>query len=136
VRPVILPAQPNPGHPLVNEASVLPGANMIGMINSARKDEVVERPSSTFEPSEDTFAGRFKELELNGATGLLLYNDRSRANPATAGKLADLNFNDIAPTNLTVDREIEQCTVAQPALSIQPEPDSPDLLRLQCTFAA
>jgi hypothetical protein len=109
---------------------------MIGMINSARKDEVVERTSSAFEPSEDAAAGRLKELELNGATGLLLNNDCSRANPATTDNLSDLDFNDVAPAKLTVDREIEQRMVAQSALSIQPEPDSPDLLRLQRTFAA
>ncbi len=134
VGPVVLPAQPNPGHPLINEASVLPGADMIDMINPARKDEVDERTSSAFEPSEDAGAGRLKELELNGATGLLLNNDRSRANPAATDKLADLYFNDITSTQLTVDREIEHCTVAQPAFSIQPEPDSPDLLRLKGTF--
>ena len=50
---------------------------MIGMINSARKDEVIERASSAFEPSEDAAAGRLKQLELNRPTGLLLNNDRS-----------------------------------------------------------
>jgi hypothetical protein len=34
---------------------------MIGVINSAWKDEVVKRTSSAFEPSQDTGAGRFKE---------------------------------------------------------------------------
>jgi hypothetical protein len=64
MRPVVLLAQPNPGHPLVNKASILPGADVMGTINPARKDKVVERASSTFEPSEDAAAGRFKELEL------------------------------------------------------------------------
>jgi hypothetical protein len=41
---------------------------MIGMINPARKDEVVERTSSAFEPSEDTAAGMFKELERSLAS--------------------------------------------------------------------
>jgi hypothetical protein len=109
---------------------------MVGMINSARKNEVVEHNSSAFKPSEYTAAGRFTELELNGATGLLLNNDRSRANPAAADKLADLDFDDVAPSKLTVDREIEHRVVTQPALSIQPEPDSPNLLRFQRTFAA
>jgi hypothetical protein len=58
MRPVILPAQPNASLPLVNEASILPGADVIGMINTARKDEVVERAASAFEPSEDAAAGQ------------------------------------------------------------------------------
>jgi hypothetical protein len=47
------------------------------MINPARKDEVVERAASAFEPGEDAVAGRLKELELNGPAGLLLNDDRS-----------------------------------------------------------
>ena len=58
MRPVVLPAQPDPGDPLINEAEHMPYADMIGMINSARKDEVVEHTSSAFEPCEDTPAGR------------------------------------------------------------------------------
>jgi len=136
MRPKVLPAQPNLGHPLVNEASILPGADVIGMINPTGKDEVIERASSAFDPSEDAAAGVFKKFELNGPAGLLLNNDRSRANPAATDKLADLDFNDVAPAKLTVDREIEHRTVAQSVLSIQPEPDSPDLLRLQRAFGA
>jgi hypothetical protein len=45
-------------------------------------------------------------------------------------EIADLNFNDVASPELTVDREIEHRAVAKPPLSIQPEPDSPNLLRL------
>jgi hypothetical protein len=77
MRPVVFPAQPEHRYPLVNEPSILPGADVIGMINPARKDEVVERVSSALEPSENAAAGRFKELELNGPSGLLLNNDRS-----------------------------------------------------------
>ena len=70
--PVVLSAQPNPGHPLVNEASILPSADMVGMINSARKDKVFERASSALEPSEDAAAGRFDELKLNRPTKILV----------------------------------------------------------------
>jgi hypothetical protein len=87
--PVVLLAQPNSGDPLVNETSILTGADVIAMIDPARKDEVVERASSAFEPSENAAAGRFQEFELNGPTGLLLNNNRSSANPAAADKLAD-----------------------------------------------
>ena len=77
MRPVVLPPQPNSGHPLVNEPSILPGADVIGVINPAREDVVVERASSAFKPSENAAAGRLKKLELNGPTGLLLNDDRS-----------------------------------------------------------
>ena len=77
MRSVILPAQPDPGHPFIDESSILAGADMISLIGPARKGEVIERASSTFKPSEDAATGRLKELELNRPTGLLLNDDRS-----------------------------------------------------------
>jgi hypothetical protein len=41
---VILPAQSDPGHPLVNKPGILPGADVIGAINSAWKGVVPDRP--------------------------------------------------------------------------------------------
>ena len=35
--PVVLPAQPDPGNPFVNKASILPRADVIGMIDPAGK---------------------------------------------------------------------------------------------------
>jgi hypothetical protein len=46
------------------------------------------------------------------------------------------NCNDVTATQLAVDRQIEHRTVTHPALMIQPEPDSPDLLRFQRAFGA
>jgi hypothetical protein len=63
-------------------------------------------------------------------------SDRAGTNPATADEIADLDFDDVASPELTVDREIEHRTVSKPPLSIQPEPDGPDLLWLQGAFAA
>jgi hypothetical protein len=69
---VVLRAQPNSSNPFVYETRILAGADVIRTINSAWKDEVIKRAASAFEPSEDTGAGRFKNLELNGPTGFLL----------------------------------------------------------------
>ena len=69
---------------------------MIGMIDPAWKDEVVERAAAAFEPCQNTGASGFEELELNGSAGLLLNDDRASTNPATADEIADLDFNDVA----------------------------------------
>ena len=74
---VILRPQANPSCPLIDEASILPGADMLSMVNPAREDEVVESASAAFEPGKDAPAGGFEELELNRPTGLLLDDDRS-----------------------------------------------------------
>ena len=89
---VVLPAKSDPSDPFVDEPGILPAADMIGMINPAREGVVVESPSSTFEPSEQTATCRLEEFELNGAAGFLLDYDGSRANPAAADKVADLDL--------------------------------------------
>jgi len=48
MRPVILPTQTNSGYPLIDETGILPGADVIGVLDSAGKHEIVKRPSSTF----------------------------------------------------------------------------------------
>ena len=69
---VVLLTESDPSYPFVNEPGILPSADMIGMINPAREGVVIERASSTFEPSQETATGRLEEFELNGATGFLL----------------------------------------------------------------
>jgi hypothetical protein len=49
---VVLPAQSYPSDPFVDEPRILSRADMIGMINPAREDIVVESASSTFQPGE------------------------------------------------------------------------------------
>ncbi len=74
---VVLRAQSDPGHPFINEPGVLPGADVVHVINPARKDELVECAASAFEPSQNAATGGLKELELNGLAGLLLDDDRA-----------------------------------------------------------
>jgi hypothetical protein len=50
---------------------------MIGMIDPARKDELVKRAASAFEPGQNAAAGGLRELELQGPAGLLLNDDRA-----------------------------------------------------------
>ena len=75
--PVILRAQSDPAYPLINEPSILPSADMIGVFDPTRKDELVKRSASAFEPGQNAAAGGLKQLELNGAPGLLLDDDRA-----------------------------------------------------------
>jgi len=77
MRSVVFWAQSDPGHPLINKSSILPSADMIGVIGPARKDELVKRAASAFEPGQNAAAGRLKEFELNRPAGLLLDDDRA-----------------------------------------------------------
>jgi hypothetical protein len=43
---IVLPAQADPGHPRVNKSSILASADMIGVIEPVRKDELVKGAAS------------------------------------------------------------------------------------------
>jgi hypothetical protein len=64
---------------LVNQASVLPGAYVICMVDPARKHEIFERASAVFELCEHAPASSLKKRELDRPTGLLLNNNCSWA---------------------------------------------------------
>lgn len=40
MRPAVVRLQSDPGHPLIDEASMLPGADMIGVIDPGREREI------------------------------------------------------------------------------------------------
>ena len=60
VGPVIFWSQPDSGHPLVDQAGILPRTDMPGVIDPARKGEVVKRAASAVEPSQHAFAARLE----------------------------------------------------------------------------
>jgi hypothetical protein len=57
MRAVILSSQADPCDPLVHEPSILPGADVTGLIDPAGKDEVGERAASTFQSSKNAAPG-------------------------------------------------------------------------------
>jgi hypothetical protein len=52
---------------------------MIGVIEPARKDELVKSAASALEPSQNAAASLLQEFELNGSAGFLLDDDGSRS---------------------------------------------------------
>ena len=52
-------------------------AECFGVIDSARKDELVERATSAFEPGQNAAAGGLKEFKLNRPAGFPLDDDRA-----------------------------------------------------------
>lgn len=102
----------DPGHPVIHKLSILPGADMICVIDPAWKDEIVKHTAATFKPSEDAVAGVLEEFELNGPAGPLLDDDCARPHPASADEITDLDLDDVTASQLAVDREIEHRAVA------------------------
>ncbi len=136
VRPVILPAQSDPGDPFVDEPGVLSGADMSGLVNPARKCKVVESAASPFKPSEDARPGRLKKLELHRSPGFALDNDRPGPNPTAADEVARPDLDDVAAAQLTINGEVKHGSVANSTVMVEPEPDGPDLLRFEGALRA
>jgi hypothetical protein len=103
---------------------------MPGWIAAAGKDEIIERPAPPFEPDEEARARGFHDLELNGFAGLPLDDDRARLDRASADNITDLQFHQIASTQLAVDGEVEQRAIPEPQFVVELKLDCPDLLHL------
>jgi hypothetical protein len=56
--------------------------------------------------------------------------NRARSHLSAADKVADVNFHEVASTQLAVDCKVEQSPIPRPPLTIEIEPDRPNLLRL------
>ena len=60
----------------------------------------------------------------------------ARPNRTADHEVADLHLDDVAATQLAVDRKIEPGSVSEAPVVIRAEPNGPDLLRLQRAFRA
>ena len=130
--PTILPAQPDPRYPFVDDRGALPSAYVIGVIDPAREHELIYRAASMFKPGQHARADGLEEFKLHRSTSLLLNNDRSHPDPTTANHVTDPDFDNVAPAQPAVDRQVEHRAVAEPVLMIEPEPNCPHLVWLEC----
>jgi hypothetical protein len=120
--------QTDGGHPFIDEASVLPGAHMVRMVDATGKRVVGNSPSSTFKPHQEASAYIGGQFELNRSAGLLLHYYGSCPYIRSCNDIADLDLDQIATAQLAVDRQIEKCTISQASFAIEEETDCPDLL--------
>src|SRR5258708_6696871 len=134
MRAVILAPKADGCYPLVHEPGKLPSADVFRSISSARKDIIIERAISAFQPVLDVGSGGFEQFELNGPVRLPPHDRCPRPHPATTDEFADPNFHDVAAAQLAINGEVEQSTVTQPSLPFKSEPYRPYLLRLQRAF--
>ena len=68
--------------PLVNEPRVSPGAQLIGAVNAAAKDELVETAATPLEPSQDRRPSWLKKFELDRSFRFFLNDHAPVANSA------------------------------------------------------
>jgi len=87
---IFLTPQANSRHPFIHEASILTGAEVIAMVDTARKNIVSQGAATTFEPGQQTGSGIREHLELNGAPCFLLNYNRACAGLPAADQIAEL----------------------------------------------
>ncbi len=93
VRTVIFTTQPNRGYPLINQPGILVGAEMISLIDSARKCEVIYGAASPLKPREQACSDFRRNLELYRASGFLLYDRCSCSDILARNESSDLDPN-------------------------------------------
>jgi len=74
----------------------------------ARKDKLVHRAATPFEPGQQTRPGIGKPFELDGATCFPLHHDCACSDLPAADKVADFHLHEVASAQLAVDHEGEQ----------------------------
>lgn len=131
VRFVILSRKADADHPLVYEAGILPRAYVGHVVVSAREDEVVQRPAASLQPCPHRLSCRIHQLELHRTFGLLLNHNGAVTDAPAGNYVADPHLDHITAAQLAVDGEVEQRSVAQSPMLVEPEPNGPDLLLFQ-----
>ena len=128
---MFLSPKPDRGDPIVEKSSILARAQMLCMINPAGEYKVVDRAASEFEPGEEVGLCVSCDLQLNWATGLSLSDRFSPSNFRAGNQIANLELDEIAASELPVDRQIEQGAISSTLLSIHEEAHGPNLFLIE-----
>ena len=74
MRAIFLGPQPDTDYPLIDQLSILAGANVSSGIGPALKDKIIHRPATALQPCEHASPGRLQNLELDWSPSLLLHD--------------------------------------------------------------
>ena len=117
--------------PFIDKARILPCAQVAEIGDSAWEHKVVDGSSAPIEPSGETFPRFCHDFELHRSTGLLLDDGRAVAKSTRAHQVAYLDLDEIAASQLAIDGQIEQRSVAQAPMFIEIEADRPNIPQFQ-----
>jgi hypothetical protein len=68
----------------------LPGAQVLEVVNAARKNKIVYRSPAPLKPGNQALAAICHQCKLDGATSLFLNDSGAVSDTATADNIADL----------------------------------------------
>src|SRR3984893_3636242 len=84
----------------------------------------------------DRGPGLLHDFELDWSPCLFLNHGATVPHPAAGAYVVDLQADDIAASQLAVDRKVEQGEISFPALQLKPNPKGPDIFRLERALLA
>lgn len=136
VSAIFLLAEADRGHPLVDQASILPCAHVVRVIDPAWKSIILNGAAAPFQPGQQARSYVAGDLELDRPPRLLLHDDRASPDLRTGDHITDPDFDQVAAAKLAVDGQIEQRTVTNASFAIEEEANCPDLLLGERTLGA
>src|SRR5439155_19740413 len=115
----------------MNDASVLPSREMRLGSKTAREQITPIPEFDLRQPIIDRGPGMLGDFELDRSPCLFLNHSATFSHPAAGPYVVDLQADEIAASELAVDREVEQSEISFPALQLKPNADGPDIFRLE-----
>jgi hypothetical protein len=82
----------------------------------------------------DRSPGLLRDLELDRSPSLFLNHGATIPHPAAGAYVVHLQADEIAASELAVDRKVEQGEISLPTLQLKPNPNGPDIFRLERRF--
>ena len=123
--------EPRTLDPGTDDASILPGREVRLSSEPARKQVTPIPEFDLRQPIMDRGPSLLHDFELDRSPCLFLDHGATVSHPATGAYVVDLQADEIAASELAVDRKIEQGEISFPALQLKPNPNGPDISRLQ-----
>src|ERR1700694_1855719 len=98
---------------------------------TAGKKELLRLQMRRAHPSRDCIARLLGDLKLHRPLRLLLHDDRAGGDMTALDHIMDAKSDQIAPAQLAVNGEVEQCKFSGSMIQLQSNPDGPDLFQFQ-----
>ncbi len=115
---ITLRPQPHSLDSLIDWPRILACAQMLRRINTTSEDKVLDVATSEFQPGKQTCTRVCSNLEMNGATCLVLRDCRSCPDFWTTDQIADLQLDENTATQLAINRQVKQCAISNTFFAI------------------
>lgn len=121
-------------YPALNQPCVLPGRQSLRRCKAAVKQEVRTRQAMLLDQIANRRPGLVGDFELDRPPGLLLHNGSPILDRSSDGHILHPKSNEVTPSQLAVDPEIEEGEFTNLPRHLEPNADGHDLFHLEGGF--